>query len=72
MKLVLTKNTPNLCPRCGSQELHRSRRRSLLDHFLSSLFSLLPFRCGRCDLRHFRLKLQFASPSHETPVHTAR
>lgn len=40
------------CPYCGSSDICRSRRRGFREQFLC-LFWLRPFRCGRCDRRHF-------------------
>jgi hypothetical protein len=43
------------CPYCGSQDICRARRRTLYD-FTLALFCLRPYRCGRCDRRHFCMR----------------
>jgi predicted RNA-binding Zn-ribbon protein involved in translation (DUF1610 family) len=40
------------CPRCGSETLHRSRRRTIRDH-LARIVNLRPYRCEECDLRFY-------------------
>ena len=40
------------CPYCGSPDIFRSRRRSFGEYCLT-LLSLRPYRCIRCDRRHF-------------------
>ncbi len=39
-----------ICPACNSDGGRRSRRRSVLDHVLSSV-GLFPFRCQKCEKR---------------------
>ena len=41
------------CPHCGSESLHQSRRRSIIDHVLR-IFELRPYRCEDCDFRFYR------------------
>ncbi len=52
----------HLCPRCGSQEVYRSRRRGL-DKVIS-LFGLYPFSCNGfgCKKRFYRRTRRFAKP----------
>jgi hypothetical protein len=40
------------CPNCGSDELHRSRVRNIIDA-LAYLILLRPVRCYQCMRRHF-------------------
>ncbi|OFV98344.1 MAG: hypothetical protein A3H28_17330 [Acidobacteria bacterium RIFCSPLOWO2_02_FULL_61_28] len=39
-----------VCPECGKEQVHRSRRRTLSDYLLS-LAGLVPYRCHECDHR---------------------
>jgi hypothetical protein len=41
------------CPRCGSNDLRRSGKRTLFDRLLR-LFSLKPYRCRACRARFHR------------------
>jgi serine/threonine protein kinase len=43
------------CPDCSSRDLTRSRRRNALEKTLSGV--LLPYRCGRCGARFYRLRV---------------
>jgi hypothetical protein len=40
--------------RCGSQQIRRSTRRTVLDYVISMLF--LPYRCEMCAMRMFKLR----------------
>ena len=42
------------CPDCGSHDLTRSRRRASFEKTFSGV--VLPYRCGRCDARFYRLR----------------
>lgn len=42
------------CPRCGSDNIRRSRRRGSLESLLGRVSSLRPYRCGRCGERFLR------------------
>jgi len=42
------------CPRCDSERIRRSHRRSALERMLALL--LLPYRCDFCNFRFFRTK----------------
>ena len=42
------------CPRCDSDRIRRSHRRSLMERILTGL--LLPYRCDFCNFRFFLLK----------------
>jgi hypothetical protein len=41
------------CPRCGSDDLRRSGKRTLFDRVLR-LFALKPYRCRACRVRFHR------------------
>jgi hypothetical protein len=41
-----------VCPKCGSTDVHRSRRRTFKDH-LRTLVFMRPFRCFQCKLRFY-------------------
>lgn len=44
------------CPRCGSEIIHQSRRRTIRDR-VRGIFNYRPYRCEDCDLRfHYREK----------------
>ena len=47
------------CPKCGSSQICRSRRRNLLDMFLGALL-LNPYRCTQCLRRFFGFGSSFA------------
>ena len=40
------------CPRCSSDRVHRSHRRSWFERVLG--LAVLPYRCEFCSLRFFR------------------
>jgi hypothetical protein len=44
------------CPRCQSDQIHRSRTRGILEHLLTIIF-VRPYRCEDCDLRFFRCSM---------------
>ncbi len=48
------------CPRCGSRDLRRSRRRSV--ERLVSWLRYFPFRCMRCAHRFVGRAVQYAHP----------
>ena len=56
MKFVLSKSTHPVCPTCGSSHLSRSKRKGVFEFTLSSIFRMKPYRCQRCDYRHFRFR----------------
>jgi hypothetical protein len=39
-----------ICPKCGSLDVHRSRRRTVGEKLLS-LVGVRPYRCFQCDAR---------------------
>jgi len=56
MKFVLSKSVHLECPRCGSSDVSRSNRKGLFESKLSSIFHIKPYRCLKCDYRHFRFR----------------
>jgi len=38
-----------VCPKCGSKEVHRERRRGLYIKAVCFVFRVRPFRCNPCD-----------------------
>jgi len=56
MKFILSKAVHIACPSCGSSEVSRSKRKGLLELALNSIFNIKPYRCLKCDYRHFRLR----------------
>jgi hypothetical protein len=55
-----------ICPKCKTDNAHRSHRRGLLE-LLASFVAILPYRCRDCSLRF--LKFRYAAPgqSEEEP-----
>lgn len=45
------------CPECGSNQIHRSRRRGVLEESVLPLASIVPFRCIECKARFFRSRM---------------
>jgi predicted RNA-binding Zn-ribbon protein involved in translation (DUF1610 family) len=56
MKYILSKTIHIACPSCGSSEVSRSQRKGWFESKLSSIFHIKPYRCLKCDYRHFRLR----------------
>ena len=54
------------CPKCGSKDLMRSRRRNFIERGLSNV--MLPFRCRRCYSRFFRVRQQEVTSSQPKPL----
>ena len=46
------------CPNCGSLLIYRSRKKGILEHVLSKIIFVHPFRCEGCDSRFFRWSLR--------------
>ena len=44
---------PRRCPMCGSMDVLRSKRRTLVEFLILPLLLLRPFRCQKCSARHF-------------------
>ena len=65
MKFILSKAVHIECPSCGSSEVSRSQRKGWFESKLSSMFNIKPYRCLKCDYRHFR----FRSDSRHTHGH---
>jgi len=40
-----------ICPLCGSERIHRSRRRGFKDWFRLFFLAKKPYRCNACDAR---------------------
>lgn len=43
------------CPNCGSQQVHRSRRKNIAEKTILRLLAISPYRCARCDERYLTL-----------------
>jgi DNA-directed RNA polymerase subunit RPC12/RpoP len=43
---------PRRCPFCGSSEVLRSKRRTVIEFLILPLVLLRPFRCQKCSARH--------------------
>ncbi len=73
MKLILERNRPAYCPHCGSDSLHRSRRKHVLESFLHHVLFMSPYRCNECAERHFRFRIakQVQHPSTTSPRHAS-
>ena len=41
------------CPHCQSVNVRRSRRKGFFERFLLPLLLVRPYRCQKCDLRHY-------------------
>lgn len=56
------------CPKCGSVNVHRSRRRHFPEHLLA-LVLLRPYRCFDCKTRYFgwRFGKSMAPPDAKHP-----
>src|SRR5690349_8939270 len=44
------------CPNCGSDRIHRSRRKGLTEAVALTLFAIFPFRCSACRARFHRYR----------------
>ena len=53
---VLSKSVHVECPQCGSSDVTRSKKKGLLDRTISSIFHIKPYRCRKCDYRHYRFR----------------
>jgi hypothetical protein len=47
------------CPRCQSEGIRRSKRRSFVERGPLTLVFLRPFRCKHCEHRFFRWPINF-------------
>jgi transposase-like protein len=47
------KTPKRACPWCGCTDVHRSRRRGLIDRGLNQLLRISPYRCEECDRRFY-------------------
>jgi hypothetical protein len=41
------------CPSCGSRDVHRCRKRTLLEVWILPLILIRPFRCMGCYQRYY-------------------
>jgi len=41
------------CPWCGCTEIHKSRRRGLIDRGFCRILRISPYRCEECDRRFY-------------------
>lgn len=53
-----------VCPRCGSEDVRRSRRRRV-EHLVSWI-GVLPYRCDACSRRFLSSR---PPPPHDPPAH---
>jgi DNA-directed RNA polymerase subunit RPC12/RpoP len=51
------------CPRCGSSEVSKSRRRGIVEKYLGTVLQMRPYRCYECSLRFW--KKRGAVPEHQ-------
>jgi DNA-directed RNA polymerase subunit RPC12/RpoP len=61
---VATRNRDFMaCPRCGSEDLYRSRGRGIYERIVLRVFDRYPYRCKQCGARFYtkRPKLCFVS-----------
>ena len=52
--LICLRPVSDPCPRCGSQNIHHSRLRTLLERARWRLTSRVPYRCHDCEWRGWR------------------
>jgi hypothetical protein len=58
------------CPYCGSNDVYRSSRRDIFEKVVLPLFLMRPFRCLKCEERHYnfvysrRMKLETSVQSN--------
>ena len=62
MLLDLTQFRVERCPKCGSKDIQRSRRRSILDFAIGFVFR--PWRCTVCFVRFYRPRWMKGAPRH--------
>ena len=51
-----------ICPNCGSEAVHRSKRRGMGERVVLSAVGLLPYRCSAC---HTRFRRYHPDPARE-------
>jgi hypothetical protein len=54
---LTTKNQLPLCPHCGGNTTHRTRRHGPIEWFLHHLLFRSPYRCQDCYERFFSSRL---------------
>jgi transposase-like protein len=42
------------CPECESANIHKSRRRGIVERIILASIFVRPFRCEKCDSRFYR------------------
>jgi hypothetical protein len=52
------------CPECGSNHVHRSRRRGTLEERILPVVSVFPFRCSECKTRFMRVRMPARQEAH--------
>lgn len=61
--------TDNICGRCYSRDLRRSRIHNIFEWLLS--FSMRPYRCRECDHREMKLNsVKVQRPTYANPSRT--
>ena len=61
--------TNRLCPECGSDAVHHSRTRGLLERVRRLFTSRAPFRCHECDWRGWRGEADTSTPTGPREIH---
>jgi len=59
---------PRRCPMCGSRDVLRSKRRTLVEFLILPMFLLRPFRCQKCSARHLGFLFRKRSTTHDGVV----
>lgn len=67
MKFVFPKTSPRACPYCGSSQIARSHRQGLFEYLLYRVLKLHPYRCLKCDDRHYSFR-RSDTPTHPIPT----
>lgn len=71
VKYVLSTSARFVCPSCGSSELSRSHRKGLYEYLLCTVFHVKPYRCLKCDYRHYRYRPSDTRTNHGNVISTA-
>ena len=54
------------CPKCGTERIHFSRRKGIVEKRILSAIQVRPYRCESCDFRFFRWSIFVNSNSLQT------